>query len=103
MDELEQIQQQISALQKKAEEIARQNRSVVIDEIKAKIKAYSLTAKELGLVNKGVSLKSTSLKGSTAAVKYKQGDDTWTGRGKQPKWVADYIAKGGNLNDLLVK
>ena len=100
MNELEQIQQQISALQKKAEEIARQNRSTVIEEIKAKIKAYSLTAKDLGLVGKGTSVKGTT---SSVAVKYKQGDHTWTGRGKQPKWVAGYVAKGGNLSDLLVK
>lgn len=100
MDELEQIQQQIIELQKKAEEIARQNRSTVIEEIKAKIKAYSLTAKDLGLVNKGTT---NTVVRSTAAVRYKQGDNTWTGRGKQPRWLAEYIAKGGNLSDVLVK
>ncbi|MCC2666087.1 MAG: histone family [Gammaproteobacteria bacterium] len=98
MDELEQIQQQIIALQQKADEIAKQNRSAVIEDIKAKIKAYSLTTKDLGLVNKG-----TSLKSSPVAVKYKQGEDTWTGRGRQPKWIADYVAKGGQLDKLLIK
>lgn len=39
MDELEVIQQQIAELQKKAE---------VLEEVKSKIKAYGLTAKELG-------------------------------------------------------
>lgn len=98
MDELEQLQQQIIALQKKAGEIAKQNKSNVIEDIKEKIKAYSLTAKDVGLVNKGI-----SIKGSPVAVKYKQGENTWTGRGRQPKWVEKYIAKGGRLDELLTK
>lgn len=97
MDELAQIQQQIIVLQKKAEEIAKKNRSTVIEDIKAKIKVYSLTAKDLGLVNKGA-----SPKGSPVAIKYKRGEATWTGRGRQPKWIEEYIAKGGRLDELLV-
>lgn len=98
MNELEQIQHQIITLQKKAEEIAKRNKTNIIEEVKAKIKAYSLTAKDLGLVNKD-----SSFKVSSVAVKYKQGEDTWTGRGRRPKWIEDYIAKGGTLDVLLVR
>lgn len=39
------------------------------------------------------------------AVKYRHpenADLAWTGRGRQPKWVANFIASGGNLDQLLV-
>lgn len=39
------------------------------------------------------------------AVKYRHpenADLAWTGRGRQPKWVADFIISGGNLEQLLV-
>ncbi len=27
-------------------------------------------------------------------------DDTWTGRGRRPKWVEAYLANGGSLADI---
>lgn len=29
--------------------------------------------------------------------------ETWTGRGKQPRWLAAYTAKGKKLEDFLIK
>ena len=37
--------------------------------------------------------------------KYKNpanGSETWTGRGRQPHWVADALASGKTLDDLLI-
>lgn len=39
------------------------------------------------------------------AVKYKHPSDAtlaWTGRGRQPKWVVDFLASGGSLTQLAV-
>ena len=39
------------------------------------------------------------------APKYKNpasGSETWTGRGRQPHWVADALASGKTLDDLLL-
>lgn len=30
-------------------------------------------------------------------------DNTWTGRGKQPRWLAAYTGNGRNLEDFLIK
>ena len=30
-------------------------------------------------------------------------DNTWTGRGKQPRWLAAYTGDGRNLEDFLIK
>ncbi|OUU45967.1 MAG: hypothetical protein CBC12_12260 [Candidatus Puniceispirillum sp. TMED52] len=28
---------------------------------------------------------------------------TWSGKGRRPKWVDDYVNRGGSLDDLAVK
>ncbi len=30
-------------------------------------------------------------------------ENKWTGRGRQPLWVVDWLANGGSLDDLLIK
>ena len=30
-------------------------------------------------------------------------DETWTGRGKQPRWLAAQVAKGKKVEDFLIK
>ncbi len=45
-------------------------------------------------------------KRSPVAAKYRNPKDrsqTWSGRGKRPKWVQEYIDNGGSLDDLLIK
>lgn len=97
MDDLEKIQAQIAELTRKAEELSTQKKAGVIEEVKAKIKAYGLTPKDLGFSGK------SSKAGSTVSVKYRHGDHTWTGRGRQPKWVVDYLAAGGTLESIQVQ
>lgn len=102
MDELEQLQKQISELQSKAKELAEKKREPIIEDIKSKIKLYGITAKELGL---GSATTSTEAKPQKApvAVKYRHAENTWTGRGKRPLWIARYLANGGKIDELLVK
>lgn len=41
----------------------------------------------------------------TVAVKYRHpqnSDFVWTGRGRQPKWVVEFLANGGSLDQLAV-
>lgn len=30
-------------------------------------------------------------------------EETWTGRGRQPRWVAERVARGVTLEDMLIK
>ena len=44
-------------------------------------------------------------KGSKVAVKYRNPKDpsqTWTGRGRKPRWIADALAKGQKMDSFLV-
>ena len=43
--------------------------------------------------------------GKPAAAKYRHPEDgalTWSGRGRQPKWVAEFLAKGGKIENLAI-
>lgn len=43
--------------------------------------------------------------GKVVAVKYRHPTDhslAWTGRGRQPKWVVEYLASGGTFEQLAV-
>ena len=42
----------------------------------------------------------------SVAPKYQHPEDhsqTWTGRGRKPKFVTEHVDNGGNLDDLLIK
>jgi DNA-binding protein H-NS len=44
-------------------------------------------------------------KGAKVAIKYRNKEnpsETWTGRGRQPKWLAAKLAKGAKLNDFTI-
>lgn len=93
MSELAELQAQILELQKKANRIAIQEKAATLEDIKIKIKTYGITMKELSELVTG------NARGhSPVAVKYKHpqnSDLTWTGRGRQPKWMVEYLASGG--------
>lgn len=98
MDELEKVLSQIADLQSKARELQQKKKSSVIEELKAKIKQYGLTARDLGL-------SSSTPKDDerrSVAIKYRSGENTWTGRGRKPKWVEEHLASGGTLESLAV-
>lgn len=100
MDELEKIQRQIAELQQKAEQIQKQKKAEVLEEVRAKIKAYGLTARECGFsIDEKPAVKGQR---KPVAIKYRSGEHTWTGRGRKPKWVEAYLANGGKLEDLSV-
>ena len=66
-------------------------------EAKAKEMGFSL-AELLGDVPK-------ERKRGTVAAKYSHPENsglTWTGRGRQPKWVVEALASGKTLSDLLI-
>ncbi len=104
MDELEQLHAQIAELTKKAEELALAKRLPVLEEVKNKIKLYGFTAKELGLTvaDKPTEKNPEDKRSLPVPIKYRLGEEKWTGRGRKPKWLETYLANGGKLEELLV-
>jgi DNA-binding protein H-NS len=116
---------QIEDLKKQAERQRKEEYSSVIKTIRKQIADYGITAEELGLGSSGGAKRGrkpgkasakpgrkpgrkAGAKRANAGIKVapKYRDDagnTWTGRGKQPKWVVAALAMGRSLDSLLIK
>jgi DNA-binding protein H-NS len=92
----EEIQNEIARLQQEAAAIRANELNTVIQEIKAKMATYGITADDLKDA-KGVR--------KPAAVQFRNPatGDAWTGRGRTPRWLAEAEAKGQNRETFRVK
>ena len=122
MQTFEQIQAQIVDLQKQAETMRKQAVSSAVKEVKRLINLYSLGLADIGLAASASTKKAaTALKAKAAkpakAVKKSSGDkrasvapkyrdnetnQTWTGRGKAPTWMAAKLAAGASKESFLI-
>jgi DNA-binding protein H-NS len=73
-----------------------------VQELRAKIAQYGLTAAELGLSAAG--RKASAKVKSTAAAKYRgPNGELWAGGlGRKPEWVRALLAEGKDINQYLI-
>ena len=88
------LQAQIAQLTVQAEAARKVELSGAVAEIKQKMADYGITIEDLG----GKRAKNAS-KGVPAPIKYRHPatGQTWTGRGKHPRWLAAEIAAGKEI------
>lgn len=106
-----QLMKQIGNLQREADEVRRKEISGVVDRIKEAIKAYQLTAADLGLTSarkpraaKAATKRRGTRKAGRAVVKFRdEAGNTWGGRGPRPAWLRSALAAGKQLSDFAVK
>lgn len=96
--ELQLLQQQIPLEIKKRQE---QEKAKVINEIKliAESRGFSLDQ----LLKGGEKVKTKAVK--TVMAKYRHpenADQAWTGRGRKPQWVQDWLASGRKIEELAI-
>ena len=107
-----QIQLQIEKLKAQADGLRKKEAAGVVARIREAIAHYGLTSDDLfGKVSRrqekapakaaAVRRKSRA-KGQKLAVKFKDGDNTWTGRGNRPRWLVAKLAEGKTLKDFAV-
>jgi DNA-binding protein H-NS len=107
------IVSQIESLKKAAAKAKREEFSAVLKAIRAQVKEFGITAADLGLspkqtgaVKRGrAPAKRAGLKKikRSVAIKYRdQHGNTWTGRGKKPKWIVVALSSGQSLDSLRV-
>lgn len=91
------LKAQAEALLKQAETARRAEIAAVVAEIQARMKEYGITVADLG------GAKKTKSRGAVAA-KYRNSatGETWSGRGRAPRWLADELAKGRSKDEFLV-
>ena len=102
MSSYQEILSQIEDLKRKAEGVRQQEMAGAIAEIKQLMAQFGISAEDLGLAGRSVTGKSKS-RGSVAA-KYRDpaSGNTWTGRGRRPRWVLELESQGKSLNDCRI-
>jgi DNA-binding protein H-NS len=95
----QELKAQAEALLKQAEAARRAEIASVVAEIQARMKEYGISIDDL----KGGAKKGKS-RGAVAAKYYNPATgDSWSGRGRAPKWLADAMAKGQSKEAFLIK
>jgi DNA-binding protein H-NS len=93
------LKAQAEALMRQADAARQAEIAAVVAEIQAKMKEYGITVDDL----KG-GAKKTKARGTVAA-KYRNPatGESWSGRGRAPRWLAAEMAKGRSKEAFLVK
>lgn len=109
------IEKEISKLQKRAEALHNRRRKPVITSIVNSMRQYDITMEELtaalnaakapGKTRKPAAGKTTSAAKRPVAPKYRhpESGETWSGRGKAPRWLAAAEADGQKREAFLIK
>ena len=103
--ELQKALEEIKSLQSQLEAKRTEARSLAVAEAQQLIEALGITAAELKFDAEKAPRRPVRAAGA-AAPKYKSPDGlrAWTGRGRTPNWVVDYLAADPtrSLDDLLI-
>lgn len=106
---LAQIKKQIEQLEREAKAIRDKEVKEVIARIHEAIEHYGLTVEELFPPKRGrkaaAKAAGKGAQSAKSAVKPKYRDEsgnTWSGRGRQPRWLATAIAEGKSAEDFLI-
>lgn len=102
MSTYQELLAQKAELEKKIENARKQELAEAIAKIKSLMAQYGITVADLG--GKAATGKPAGGKGGKVAPKYRNPatGETWTGRGRQPKWVEAALASGKQLSDLAI-
>ncbi len=108
------IEKEIEKLKKQAQALQSKKRLPVIRSIVKSMKEYDITPEEIAAAfNKSPASKARGAKSATGKrgprgpvpAKYRnpQSGQTWTGRGKAPRWVTEAEAAGRNREEFLIQ
>ena len=96
------LQSQIQQLQAEAEALRKQEKATVVAQIKQTMLEHGIDLSDLQGRQGRQGPHSTM--GTRVAPKYRnaQTGETWTGRGKKPRWLAAELANGRKIADFLI-
>jgi DNA-binding protein H-NS len=93
------LKAQAEALLKQAEVARRAEIASVVTEIQARMKEYGITLDDL----KGGAKKAKARTAVAAKYRNPATGESWSGRGRAPKWLAEEQAKGRSKDAFLIK
>jgi DNA-binding protein H-NS len=93
------LKAQAEALLKQAETARHAEIAAVVAEIQARMKEFGITLADL----KGGAKKTKSRAAVAAKYRNSATGETWSGRGRAPRWLADAMAKGRSKDEFLIK
>lgn len=102
---IQELDKQINELVKQKQKLINEQRNSKLSEAREIIKQFGFTANDLEIAPKPNKKASGTVK-TTLEAKYIHPTDkslVWVGRGAYPKWVKDFLAGGGGLEDLEIK
>ena len=108
MENIAALQAQCDALDEQIKQALQAQRADAIAQAKKIIVQFDLNARELGLANQvsaSVGRKASGDARAIVAPKYRDPqnpENTWTGRGKPPRWLANAIAAGKSKESFLI-
>jgi DNA-binding protein H-NS len=82
-----------------AEELILQRRQEMLEQVRAEM---AHKAKLLGMTPEEMLAAPTKKARTPAAVKYRHGEDSWTGKGRTPLWMQELLAQGRTLEEFAV-
>lgn len=99
MTTYKELKAQAEALLQQAEAARRAEIAAVIKDIQAKMDEFGISPADL----KGGSKKTKAR--SKVAAKYRNSatGETWSGRGRAPRWLASELSKGRSRDEFLIK
>lgn len=108
MENIAALEAQRDALNAQIQQALQAQRADAIAQAKKIIQQFDLSARDLGLAASGSAAAGRKAKGdarASVAPKYRDPqnpDNTWTGRGKPPRWLAAAIAAGKSKDAFLI-
>lgn len=102
MTTYKEIKTRIAKLEQEAEALRKAELVTVIADIKARMAEYGITSKDLGVIKNKTRKQSSHASAIAAPVpRYRsEKGQTWSGRGRKPRWVVEALAAGKTLEDL---
>lgn len=103
LNEKQEIEKQIQKLQRKMRTLHSRQRKPVINSIIRSMAEYEITPEEIAQAFQGREKRATA--SSTAPARYlnPKTKDTWTGRGRPPRWIVDAESAGTSREKFLIK
>lgn len=103
------IEKEIARLQRQAQTLQLKQRMPVISSIIRSMREYDITPEEITTAFNKKSIKSAAPTSGTLPKKrvppkfrHPETGETWTGRGKTPRWISTAEAQGKNRNEFRI-